>query len=192
MLEETLRNNPPDVLITELFPFGRRVLREEFQAALAAVKAMVPAPLVFSSIRDILAPPSKAKKAEQTEAWLAEHYDGVLVHSDAGVVPLGGKLAGDAANRAAAPLHRLHRPSHAGREPAEQDGAGEIIVTAGGGPVGRKLFETSIEAARIGGQRWRLLVGGGDAGRRLRQAQRHCERRSVPLPSRCARIIARC
>ena len=26
MLEDTLRSNPPDVLITELFPFGRRIL----------------------------------------------------------------------------------------------------------------------------------------------------------------------
>ena len=62
--------------------------------------------------------------------------------------------------------------------PAERDGAGEILVTAGGGPVGRKLFETSIHAARIGGHRWRLLVGGGRCGYGLRQAQRRRERRS--------------
>src|SRR5689334_6188430 len=36
VLEGTLRDNPPDVLITELFPFGRRVLRDEFLAALAS------------------------------------------------------------------------------------------------------------------------------------------------------------
>ena len=43
------------------------------------------------------------------------------------------------------------------------DGAGEIIVTAGGGPVGRKLFEVAIDAARLGNRQWRLIVGGGDA-----------------------------
>ena len=65
LLEQTLSDVPPAALITELFPFGRRILREEFQAALAAAKAMTPAPLVLSSIRDILAPPSNAKKADR-------------------------------------------------------------------------------------------------------------------------------
>jgi predicted glycosyltransferase len=163
MLEDTLRGNPPDALITELFPFGRRILREEFETALAVVKATSPAPLVFSSIRDILAPPSKAKKAEQTKTWLAEHYDGVLVHSDASVVPL--EASWPVMPQIARLLHYTGfiAPPIPAEKPAEREGAGEIIVTAGGGPVGRKLFETSIEAARIGGQRWRLLVGGGDA-----------------------------
>lgn len=163
MLQEILSDRPLDVLITELFPFGRRVLREEFQAALAAAKATAAAPLVFSSIRDILAPPSNAKKAEQTEAWLAEHYDGVLVHSDADVVPL--EASWPVTPKTAQLLHYTGfiAPPMPAENPAERDGSGEIIVTAGGGPVGRKLFETSINAARIGGQRWRLLVGGGDA-----------------------------
>jgi predicted glycosyltransferase len=163
VLRKTLCNNPPDVLVTELFPFGRRVLRDEFEAALASAKAMVPAPLVFSSIRDILAPPSKAKKAEQTETWLAEHYDGVLVHSDASVVPL--EASWPVTPEIARMLHYtgfIAPPMPTGIS-AEGEGAGEIIVTAGGGPVGRRLFETAIGAARLGSMRWRLLVGGGDA-----------------------------
>ena len=163
MLEDTLRSTPPDVLITELFPFGRRVLREEFEAALAVVKAMTPVPLVFSSIRDILAPPSNAKKAQQTEAWLTEHYDGVLVHSDAGVVPLEASWPVTPQTARLLRYTGFIAPPMLAEQPHERDGTGEIIVTAGGGPVGRKLFETSIDAARIGGQRWRLLIGGGDA-----------------------------
>lgn len=163
VLETTLGANPTDVLVTELFPFGRRVLRHEFEAALAAVEAMQQPPLVFASIRDILAPPSNAKKAEQTEAWLAEHYDGVLVHSDSGVVPL--EASWPVTPNTARLLHYTGfiAPPMPVDNPGEQEGAGEIIVTAGGGPVGRKLFETSIGAARIGRHRWRLLVGGGDA-----------------------------
>lgn len=163
VLEEALRANPPNVLITELFPFGRRVLRDEFGAALALAKATTPAPLVFASIRDILAPPSNEKKARQTETWLAEHYDGVLVHSDAGVVPLEASwpVTPDTARL----LHYTGfiAPPPPVQNPGEREGADEIVVTAGGGPVGRKLFETSIEAARIGRHRWRLLVGGSDA-----------------------------
>lgn len=163
VLEDALRDNPLDVLITELFPFGRRVLRDEFLAALAVTKNNTPKPLVFSSIRDILAPPSSAKKAGQTEAWLAEHYDGVLVHSDAGVVPLEASWPLTPETARMLRYTGFIAPPMPAENPAEREGAGEIIVTAGGGPVGRKLFETSIEAARIDGHRWRLLVGGGDA-----------------------------
>jgi predicted glycosyltransferase len=163
MIEATLRDSPPDVLITELFPFGRRVLREEFLAALEAAKAMEPRPLVLSSVRDILAPPSSPKKAEQADAWLAEYYDGVLVHSDPGVVPLEASWPVTPATARLLHYTGFIAPPLPVPDQADEAGAGEIIVTAGGGPVGRRLFETAIGAARIGGRRWRLLVGGGDA-----------------------------
>jgi predicted glycosyltransferase len=55
------------------------------------------------------------------------------------------------------------RPT-ATRSDASDDGADEVLVTAGGGPVGRRLFEIAIEAARKSGSRqWRMLVGGFDA-----------------------------
>ena len=162
-LKAALQSAPPDVLITELFPFGRRVLREEFLAALSTVEALPSPPLVFSSVRDILAPPSNDKKAQQTRSWLAHHYDGVLVHSDAHVVPLEASwpVTPDVAGQ-------LRHTGFIGPPlpvpPGDfTEGAGEIIVTAGGGPVGRMLFETAIDAARLGNRQWRLLVGGGDA-----------------------------
>ena len=45
------------------------------------------------------------------------------------------------------------------------DGQGEILVTAGGGPVGRPVFEAAALCAASGAlpQRWRLLVAKGDA-----------------------------
>lgn len=162
-IEHSLQASPPDVLITELFPFGRRVLRKEFLAALSVARAMQPRPLILSSIRDILAPPSNEKKAIQAEAWLDENYDGVLVHSDPHVVPL------EASWPVTPPISRLLRytgfiaPAPPVPDPASSAGAREIIVTAGGGPVGRRLFETAIGAARLGTESWRLLVGGGDA-----------------------------
>jgi predicted glycosyltransferase len=163
ILETSLRNDPPDVLITELFPFGRRVLRAEFEAALKIARTMEPAPLILSSIRDILAPPSSEKKARQTEAWLADYYSGVLVHSDAGVVPL--QASWPVTSDTAKLLHYTGfiAPPLPVHDPVNRDGVDEIVVTAGGGPVGRKLFETAIGAARLGGHRWRLLVGGSDA-----------------------------
>jgi len=43
-------------------------------------------------------------------------------------------------------------------------GVGEVIVAAGGGSVGDKLFEA---AADIGEKNWRLLVGGHDRDQRI-------------------------
>lgn len=84
-------SDPPDALITELFPFGRRILRDEFKALLSAARSVPRTPKILCSIRDILAPPSKASKASKAafaEDVVAEFYDAVLVHSDAATTPL--------------------------------------------------------------------------------------------------------
>ena len=78
----------PDVLITELFPFGRRMLRDEFLGLLQAAHTLPKVPVILSSVRDILATPSSDKKIRQTERIVAEYYDHVVVHSNAATTPL--------------------------------------------------------------------------------------------------------
>lgn len=155
----------PDILITELYPFGRRVLSGEFQALLQHVGDLPRRPLVLASVRDILAPPSTPAKADRTDRVIAEHYDAVLVHSDPRGVPLeqswpvGPALAGKLRYTGyIAPPSAVPHP--------DGTGTGEILVSAGGGAVGTPLFEAAIRAARLMPDRvWRLLVGGSDAGR---------------------------
>jgi len=166
-LRSALTEMQPDVLITELYPFGRRSLKTEFLALLEAAHALPRRPIVLASIRDILAPPSKPRKAVEADAVIAEFYDAVLVHSDPAATRLeiswpvsemlAGKLryTGFVAPRAAAPH-------------PEQAGAGEVLVSAGGGSVGDSLYECALEAARLmPGTRWRILVGGNDAANRI-------------------------
>ncbi|MBT3141668.1 glycosyltransferase [Ruegeria litorea] len=153
----------PDVLITELFPFGRRVLRSEFLALLKAACALPVKPLIAASIRDILAPPSKPKKAEQTDTIIADHYDVVLVHSDPQTTRL--EASWPVSNQLASKIQYTGyvAPHEAGPHPTGA-GASEILVSAGGGSVGQSIFRTAIEAARkTTNRRWRLLVGGQDA-----------------------------
>ena len=96
----------PDALITELFPFGRRVLASEFLSLLDAAHRARP-PLICASVRDILAPPSKPSKAARTHDLIERFYDAVLVHADPQITPLDAswpvtpELAGQTA------LHRL-------------------------------------------------------------------------------------
>lgn len=162
---KALTDFAPDILITELFPFGRRILSAEFEALLTTAHAQVPRPTILSSIRDILAPPSKPSKAARAQDLITCRYDAVLVHSD----PQGTTLdkswpVSDAL------LAKLRYTGYVTQPPPvphpEAIGAGEILISAGGGSVGTDLFETAIAAARLMPEiRWRLLVAGG--GERL-------------------------
>ncbi len=164
MLTGLLDSLRPDALITELFPFGRRALAAEFDALLEHARALPRPPLTLASVRDILAPPSKPKRVAETENRLLRFYDGVLVHSDPALIPLEDSWPLTPAMR---PLLR-YTGFVVPPPPAPDDGTdghGEILVTAGGGPVGRPVFEAAARCAASCTlpQRWRLLVAKGDA-----------------------------
>src|SRR5262249_49148964 len=65
LLLETFRGAGPDVIITELFPFGRRQLRFELEPVLQAAHAMSPRPRIVCSVRDILVEPDKPERIEE-------------------------------------------------------------------------------------------------------------------------------
>ncbi|TLP69270.1 glycosyltransferase [Parasedimentitalea maritima] len=162
-----LSDMQPDILITELYPFGRRSLAAEFQALLRTAHAQPRRPVVLASIRDILAPPSKPKKATQADAMIAEFYDAVLVHSD----PVATRL--EVSWPVSEMLHAKLRYTGYVAPPAAiphplNAGRGEVLVSAGGGSVGDALFETALlAAAQMSDIPWRLLVGGSDATDRI-------------------------
>ncbi|MFO7854656.1 MAG: glycosyltransferase, partial [Paracoccaceae bacterium] len=72
-----------EALVTELWPFGRRILADEFRAAVAAMEGRP----VWASIRDVLEPPSKPVRVAETLAALGG-FRGALVHGDPAVAPL--------------------------------------------------------------------------------------------------------
>ena len=171
MLLDLLGEIAPEVLITELFPFGRRNLRDEFRGLLKSAHDMVPRPRIFASIRDILAPPSKPSKRAFADEMVARFYDAVLVHSDPSMIPLEASWA---VSPELAPKIRYTGfvapplPTDGG-----PDGAGEVLVSAGGGSVGDSVFAAALDAARASPLTWRLLVGGQDAKARLSALQDH-------------------
>ncbi len=161
-----VKDRAPDVVITELFPFGRRSLSAEFLAMLQACESLPHKPLVLGSVRDILAPPSKPAKAERAREILMAHYDGVLVHSDPAVTELSASWPVTADVAAMLKYTGYVAQDAAGRHP-EGIGAGEVIVSAGGGSVGDALFEAAVDAAQGHDLHWRLLVGGADCAERI-------------------------
>lgn len=185
MLTATVQSYQPDVLITELFPFGRRILGAEFTALLDAAKALPHPPLICASVRDILAPPSKPAKAALADDLVAQFYDAVLVHSDAEVAPLSLSWPVSDALEAKLRYTGYVAPPPAAAHP-DGLGAGEIIVSAGGGDVGQHVFDAALAAARLDPdqRQWRLLLGGQDAAKRSGDLMRDAPANVIIEPAR--------
>lgn len=162
LLLATLRELAPDIVVTELYPFGRRVLAAEFQALVEIADAARPRPLIAVSIRDILAQASSVAKRDATHAVLRERYDAILVHADPALVPLEASwpLAPDL-------MPRLIYTGYVDgneeiRPPAMPDGS--VLVSGGSSAAALPLYRAAIEAARLVPERpWRILVGHGVA-----------------------------
>lgn len=169
-LREIVKSLQPEVIITELFPFGRRMLRREFIGLLEAAQSIPSVPAVLSSVRDILAAPSSEKKVLQTEALIEKYYDGVLVHSDPATTPLG--VSWPVTDLIQSKLFYTGYVAQSVSEYTTNKNTAEIIVSAGGGSVGRRVYETAIEAARLSSRTsWRILVGGSDAQQEVARLQ---------------------
>lgn len=157
LAEAAIRGFGPDVFITELFPFGRRQLRDEFLRMIEAAGAAK----ICASVRDILAPPSKPKKEAYAREVVEAHYDVVMVHSDPAVVPLetSWPVADDWRDKL-----RYTGFLTPGPLPAAASNPRDVIVSAGGGSVGRGVFLAAVEAAHLLPElSFHILVGGVDA-----------------------------
>jgi predicted glycosyltransferase len=154
----------PAVVMTEMYPFGRRSLRGEAAALVEAAQTARPRPRLLASVRDLLVAKPLDKLRWMVEA--AAPYDAILVHGDPAVLrfeesfPLAGELGdrlrytGYVATPADASADaRAH--SEAGRD--------EVLVSAGGGASGLALLEAALAARplcpRLGALTWRLLLG---------------------------------
>ncbi|MDG2285255.1 MAG: glycosyl transferase, partial [Alphaproteobacteria bacterium] len=140
----------PDILLTELFPFGRRQLRFELLPLLEHAKVAKKPPRVVCSMRDILVTKPRADRNLEIVETIEAYYDRILVHGDERVITLAETF----------PMHeRIHHmltytgyvltPSDVGD--TGEGGTGEVVVSAGGGAVGRatmpKIFRLRGETS---------------------------------------------
>lgn len=155
----------PDIVITELFPFGRRQMRFEIEPLLECARSsrgQGSRPIIVSSLRDIVVPPARAERTEETIAWVRNYYDLVLVHGDQSVIPFERSFP-----RAAEIGDLIRSTGYVVRPALTRQGPGapgydEVIVSAGGGAVGEDLLTTAMAARALCGARerpWRVLVG---------------------------------
>ena len=152
----------PDAVVIEAFPFGRRAFRFELDPLIAAARARPGRPVLASSIRDILVPPADPARRREIVERVRADFDLVLVHGDPAFIRLEDSFppACEIADRLVYTGYVADNDDAA--DPAAGDGAGEVLVSAGGGAVGGNLLATAVAARRAGclaGLRWRLLAG---------------------------------
>ena len=159
----------PDIVLTELFPFGRRQLRFELLPLLdraAADRARTGRPRIACSVRDILVQSPKPERTREMLDFARRYYDLVLVHGDPRLVSLDATFphARDIADRVTYTGYVVARSECPPGEPERMAGNGgrEVMVSAGGGAVGGKLLEAALAArprTLLADAEWRLLAG---------------------------------
>ena len=161
------RNCDPHALVLELYPFGRRQMRFELLALLDAAAGSSHRPVIVSSVRDVLGGGRKdpSRQDEMLDVF-EKYFDRLMVHGDPSLIPFGRTFRH--ANRIAGKLHYtgyVVEPAAASlaSSPGNRSaGAGEVLVSAGGGAVGNTLLETAIRARRLtvlADRTWRVLAG---------------------------------
>lgn len=145
-----------DVLVTEMFPFGRSAFRSELLPILDRFDG-----LIVASVRDVLVSKSDPLKMR----WMADvaksAYHRVLVHGDVRLLSFADSFpflpeVGDRVVHTGfvAPHDIVDQKAHATHY--------DVVISAGGGAVGEPLLAAAAEAYswnRKAGGRW-LLVGG--------------------------------
>ena len=150
----------PRALITETFPFGRRMLRFELLPLLEAARKSKSPPLIVSSIRDILQPKSKPGRNQEVADLIDCYYDKILVHGDEKFTALSDTFP--YAKRFTDKTFYTGYITEPDTPCVAGDGKGEVLVSGGGGAASLPLLRLAIDARQYSSLKnatWRLLVG---------------------------------
>lgn len=150
LIEQALREHPPEVLVVELFPFGRKKFAGEILPMLRAARRQAGGPaLIACSLRDILVHqrPDQLRHDDRARGLTDRYFDLVLTHTDPALADLGESFK---------PSRPLRTPVQATgyvvphRPPALASARGpHLLVSAGGGIVGGELLRCALAARRL-------------------------------------------
>jgi predicted glycosyltransferase len=157
-LLQLYRRFDPDVVLIELFPFGRRQFAFELLPLLEAVHAATKRARVACSVRDVLV--SKPGREVEIVERLRRFFDVVLVHGDPALIPLGETFL--AADKIADLIRYTGYVASDDASTGSSDGDDEVLVSAGGGAVGAPLLFAAAEARSLTllkANVWRFLTG---------------------------------
>ena len=183
-LLSVFRDERPDALVVETFPFGRKLLEFELLPLMDAAVAARPRPLLVCSVRDIIEPRDNMDRYRRMLDQAMRYIDCVLVHSDPAIVPLGASFpfARDLDQRLW--YTGFVTSARSRTKVVLSEGRGEVVVSAGGGAVGRCLYRTAMGARQLLGQAYG--PGRNLPGRHLMSRTTWRILAGVPKPARLA------
>jgi predicted glycosyltransferase len=147
---EVFERAQPQVVLIELYPFGRKAFEFELLPLLEAVAARgANRPRVLCSLRDILVGgrQDQARHDERAVTKANAYFDGVLVHSDPTFARLGESFR--PATPLRVPVYYTGYVAPAVEADADEDSVVEchhrLIVSSGGGMVGEPLVRAAVD-----------------------------------------------
>jgi predicted glycosyltransferase len=148
IMRKALYSAKPEVLLIELFPFGRKKFAGELVKILEDARTLSTPPLVVCSLRDILV--ERNLHHDELACHRANRYfDAVLVHSDAQFARLEESFHPRSSLKI--PVHYTGFVTRGEKENAVPELRREprIVVSAGGGIVGEALLRTAMQAYEL-------------------------------------------
>jgi predicted glycosyltransferase len=136
---------PYQAIVVEFYPFGRRRFKQEIMALFGAVReASGPVP-IFTSVREVLVPRGVEKERRMVDS-VKKHIHTVFVRGDPEIIRFDEtfSLAPEIADRLCYTGY-ISPPAPTTR-PARQ---AQVLVSQGGGNVGRELLQGAIGAAAL-------------------------------------------
>lgn len=152
----------PDIILIEMYPFGRRQMRFEIEPLIEAARGETGTrPMIVSSVRDILVEPGKPGRVDEMVDRVRRYFDLVLIHGDAAFISFAATFP------QMAEISDISRyTGYVADTPYPADpngpGAGEVIVSTGGGAVSDDMLQAAIDARAISALPdipWRVLIG---------------------------------
>ena len=156
----------PDIVLVELYPFGRRQMRFEIEPLLIEAQQAKSdhngLPLIVSSVRDILVEPDKPGRVDEMVQRVVDYFDLVLVHGDPDFIAFDKTFPrlSDIADLTRYTGYVADPPPAPGGPGSP--GYGEVIVSTGGGAVSEDMLAAAIEArprTSLADVPWRVLLG---------------------------------
>jgi predicted glycosyltransferase len=136
---------PYHAIVVEFYPFGRRRFKHEIQSLFRAVHEHSGPVPIFTSVREVLVPRAQDNERRMVQA-VRKHIHTVFVRSDPSIIAFGEtfslaheiepQLCHTGYIGTPPPLHRTVRKP-------------QILVSQGGGNVGRELLQAAIGAAAL-------------------------------------------
>jgi predicted glycosyltransferase len=144
-LIDLYRTFQPEVVVIELFPFGRRKFRDEILALLDESRC-APRPLVVTSVRDLLVDrgSDQTRHDDRVRDLVDRYFDLVLVHTDPAFATLGETFR--PTRPIAAPIHHTGFVIDGHAIDSDASSRSGVLVSGGGGRFAARLYHLALDA----------------------------------------------